>query len=306
MLDIRQRLMAMIFRMTNLKHAKAEDIVARKIRGYLQLSFPPLHYRFKYKITSEKINGRKVYRLAPKKGTGKLTILYLHGGAYIFNSAIPHWNLADKLMASLGCNIIYPDYPLAPESGAEDIFNMLDPIYRRLLATTSPKDIVFVGDSSGGGLVLSLAQKMLLEGEAPPSQIIMLSPCLDISLRNPDIDDVDSVDPILSVKNLREVSDRIFQGNGQHDYLVSPINGPMEGLPPISLFVGTKEILLPDARKLKSLCEEHSVKLNYFEYEGMIHDWILFGFPESRTAFMQVVELIRNPLEAPGEEQTAP
>ena len=295
MSDIRQRLMAMIFRMTNLKHAKAEDIVARKIKGYLQLSFPPLHYRFKYKITSEKINGRKVYRIAPKKGPGKTTILYLHGGAYIFNSAIPHWNLADKLMSSLDCTIIYPDYPLAPESGAADIFNMLDPVYRKLLATTRSEEIVFVGDSSGGGLVLSLAQKMLLEGGPLPSKIIMLSPCLDISLRNPDIDEVDSVDPILSVKNLREVSERIFQGNGQHDYLVSPINGPMEGLPPVSLFVGTKEILLPDARKLRDLCKEHGVTINYFEYEGMIHDWILFGFPESRTAFTQLVELIKDP-----------
>lgn len=80
-------------------------------------------------------------------------------------------------------------------------------------------------------------------------------------------------------------------------YLLSPINGPLEELAKISLFVGSREILAADARKLKRMADEKGIVLNYNEYPGMFHAWMLLNLPESREAKKQIIALILNPKE---------
>lgn len=294
MSKLRKKLLGRIFRMTNLKNASAEDLLSKRIRGYLQLPSPPWFLFWKHRVERFRMEGRNVYRIRPWFGGGDKTVLYLHGGVYIYNSAIAHWALVDKLVNRLGCTVVYPDYPLAPEHGYKDVFGLLDPLYRSLLETERPEDLVLMGDSSGGGIALSLAQKMLLEGVPQPGRIVLFSPSLDVSLSNEGIEDVEPRDPILSPKALRELSARLITEEADRSsYLVSPIHGPIAGLAPIILFVGTREILLPDARKLKALCEEQGVPVDYFEYENMVHTFVLFGLPESKDAIRQLVRLLR-------------
>jgi epsilon-lactone hydrolase len=76
--------------------------------------------------------------------------------------------------------------------------------------------------------------------------------------------------------------------------LVSPINGPLEGLGKISVFVGTKEILVADARKLKERVDALAIALNYYEDTEMIHVWMLLHFPESRKAKKEIIKLINS------------
>jgi len=34
------------------------------------------------------------------------------------------------------------------------------------------------------------------------------------------------------------------------------------------------------------------VKLNYHEYEAMLHDWMLISLPESKQVLKQIVEIL--------------
>jgi acetyl esterase/lipase len=74
---------------------------------------------------------------------------------------------------------------------------------------------------------------------------------------------------------------------------VSPINGPVDQLPPVSLFVGTHELLLADARKFVVLCRRRGVRVDYHEYAKMNHDFPLFPIPEARKAQQEIVRIIR-------------
>jgi acetyl esterase/lipase len=82
-------------------------------------------------------------------------------------------------------------------------------------------------------------------------------------------------------------------GDDLNEPLLSPINGPLADLPPISLHISTRDLLLPDARRFRSLAKEQGAVLRYFEYEELMHDWILFNLPESHHAINEVIAFIR-------------
>ncbi len=171
---------------------------------------------------------------------------------------------------------------------------MADELYRQLISTINPDDLILMGDSAGGGFALALAQKIRNEHLAQPGQIILLSPWLDITLTNPSIRDIDGIDPFLGIETLQQVG-KIYAGDVNPDhYLLSPINGSLEKLGKISVFIGSKDILMADTRKLLSLAKSKGIEINHFEYKDMIHDWMFLNFPESKRAKKQIAELIQH------------
>jgi acetyl esterase/lipase len=73
---------------------------------------------------------------------------------------------------------------------------------------------------------------------------------------------------------------------------ISPIYGHFEGLPPMSLFVGTKDLLLADCRRFRELCAATGAQLDYYEYEGMLHVWMLLPIRESEHAVAQIAGIL--------------
>lgn len=253
---------------------------------------PPAKIFRNCRIDTYLISNRNVFVLRPAKNECKKHILYLHGGAFVSNFTKLHWHFLADLIAKTHCTITTPDYPLAPQHTNRDVFEMMLQLYRKLLQTVHPDDLILMGDSAGGGLALALAQKLRTENLPQPDQIILLSPWLDITLSNPDIVKIDSIDPFTGIEGLR-LAGQAYAGNDDpRHFLLSPINGSFDQLGKISVFIGTKEILHADALKLKALMAAQGVSANYREYKDMIHVWMLLHFPESRKAKSEIAELI--------------
>ena len=64
-----------------------------------------------------------------------------------------------------------------------------------------------MGDSSGGGMALGLADALREEGIEQPDEIIALSPWLDIANENPEIPDLEPLDPMISQIGLNLASE---------------------------------------------------------------------------------------------------
>ena len=176
----------------------------------------------------------------------------------------------------------------------DDAFDMVVPIYRKLADTVSPDDLILMGDSAGGGFALALAQYLYKHNIRQPAQIFLLSPWLDVTLKNPAIKQIDPLDPFLGVEGLKRAG-RLYAGDADPEmYLISPINGSMDGLSKIYVFVGSRDILAADARRLKALLEEKNIPIQYYEYKDMIHVWMFLNFPESKKARNEIVQLIRS------------
>lgn len=245
----------------------------------------------KFEISEKSVLKNTVYIIRPKANVSEKTIIYLHGGAYIESISKIHWDFIEELLNRTNATIFVPLYPLVPNANYSDVYAFVDAVYQLVLSDNSNDNIIIIGDSAGGGLALGYVQKLRNESALMPKQLILISPWLDITMSNPDIVEIEKKDKMLNINGLK-MAGELYADHIEHDnFLVSPIYGNFNGLPEISIFTGTHDILYPDAKKLKKIIMASDTKLNYFEYPKMFHVWVLItSLKESRHAISQIVD----------------
>ncbi len=228
-------------------------------------------------------------------------VLYLHGGSYVKQATIVHWNYLDSLIDRTGAAVVAPLYPRLPTFTASDAYDKLLPFYLNLTNEISkipnPPELILMGDSAGGGLALGLSLTLRDMKEKDPSirlpkHIVLISPWLDITMSNPELVDVEDIDPMLTSFKLREIGKRWVGGLEDKDNLVSPLFASFIGLPDVLLYVGTHELFLPDVRLLKKRLEADGVTVKYLEAKKMNHIYPLYPIPEAKIAQDLLVETV--------------
>ena len=248
----------------------------------------------KHKVLCKKISNNDIATIVPDMQDSSIHLIYFHGGAYIAQGSIIHWLLISKIIDSVKCKVTYIDYPLAPEANYNDTFSMVKDAYRQLLADYPSDKFVFAGDSAGGGLALAFAQSIKKDKNLKaPIGLVILSPWLDLSMKNEDISYYEDKDVILSSKLLIEAAQKYSAGDDTELDLLSPINGSIDGLCNIFIMSGTSEIFFPDCEKLMKKAESANVSLEFSIYKEMPHTWVLFFLKESKPAIMEIIEFIK-------------
>lgn len=256
-------------------------IIGTLIYGYFKIigieSKPPKDEKNMYSLETEKYFDRKVFVVKPNdKNSNSMTILYLHGGAYVGELQPEHWEFIGKIVTDTGATVIVPDYPLAPKYTYKDVFNMIEPLYGEIVAKVGSDNIVVMGDSAGGGIGLALVEKITEDSNYNiPSKTILISPWLDVRMTNPEIDKVQENDKELNRETLRLAGLSYAGIDGIDSKLVNPIDGDISKLKNVTIFTGTYDILNPDVHKLmkKNANSEDNIKVK--EYEGAGHIWIV-------------------------------
>ena len=253
----------------------------------------PKSFPKKYQVEEEVIDARKVWTISPQQKRSDKVIFFFHGGGYVFNVYTQHWDLIDKLIEKTGATFVVHDYPLVPQHTHQDAYSHTTKVYDHILKKYSSRDVIFLGDSAGGGLALGFAQLLAKKGTRLPEQIIVSAPWLDASLTNPEISAIDKDDKMLGVTGL-QMAGKAYAGDlPVTDHRISPIQGDFKSLPRVSLFIGTHDIFWADAKKLKARLAAEKVPFNYYEYPNMFHNWcIAVGMPESKSVINQMSGLI--------------
>ena len=289
--SIQSRVVEILVRLLRWKRA-SNQMRQRVESGQRTYTEPTRRHRRKYEVTKRDFRGHLVWTIAPKQNGRREHVIYLHGGGYVNSFASQQWNFMTRLIDALGCSVTAPNYPHAPEFYVHDVFDFLLPLYDEVVRREGSMNVTVMGDSSGGGISLALAQLLRETGREQPANVILLSPWLDASLSNPEISAYDKIDPFLGREGLKYAGAVYARDVDPTDFLVSPVYGSLKDLAPISLFIGTLDMLEPDCRKLRARAEAEGVKLAYHEYEAMLHDWMLISLPESKQALRQIVEII--------------
>lgn len=290
-LYILKRILLVIFVMTIF-------LIAFLFKGEVQ-SIVPRKIKEKYKLQVKEINKRKVFTLSPKEDrkTDKV-ILYLHGGSYVGALNNEHWDFLSDIVNDTGITIVIPDYPLTPKYNYKDAFNVVEPVYKEILKNKENKKIIIMGDSAGGGMALALVQKMNQENVELPDKTILLSPWLDVTMKNSDISKIEENDPILSKKALIISGEHYSGRDGKESYLVNPINGPLEGLRDIIIFTGTYDMLNADAKLLVAKANKLNINIEIREYEEAVHIWMLSRHNKkiaykAEEAYQEIITLLK-------------
>ncbi len=247
----------------------------------------------KYDIIESITDNRHVWTINPLETNSDKVIIYLHGGAYVYNLTKYHWDLIDELIVKTNASFVVPDYPLAPEFTYKEVYEFLINLYNEISEQTSPQNIIFIGDSAGGGLALGFSMYLRNNNISLPSKLILLSPWLDISMSNPDILTKDKKDKILGIKGL-EMAAGYYAGDTElTHYKLSPLYGDLSGLPEITVFTATHDLCHPDILKLKQKMDGQNIPVNYFEYPKLFHAWVIItNLREAKHAIGQMSEII--------------
>ncbi len=249
---------------------------------------PPKKLKARYEDNQ---NGRVFY--LNEKNDSKSVVFYIHGGAYFMDFTRAHWRLIETLIEETDVQVIAPAYRLVPFATYKEAFDLIVPLYQEYIRAHPDHRVILMGDSAGGGLSLALTEHFLSQGIRMPDRLILLSPWVDISLENKQIEQYESVDPFLSVEPLRECGE-LWKGDlDVHDWHVSPIYGDMKGIRNVTVFVGTDEILNPDITKFYGMLDKDASN-ELIIGEEMNHVYPLFPIPEARPAVDRIVQIIRS------------
>lgn len=252
---------------------------------------PPTKLTKRHDVRARLVDGFSVHTVTPRGRTPQRSAVYLHGGAYISAIAPQHWALVGAL-ADAGVRVEVPHYGLAPQHTHRDAYPLVTTVYRQLLEEVDAAIVTIAGDSAGGGLALGFAQTLPEAGLPQPGRLVLLSPWLDLTIGNPGVPAVEARDPWLSSVGLRVAGESWAGGDDPTQPRLSPLNGPLEGLAPIDVSVGAREICLPDVLELERRATAAGAEIRVEVCEGAVHVYPLTPTPEGRAEARRVVDLI--------------
>jgi len=205
-------------------------------------------------------------------------VLYFHGGGYSLGSARSHRGLAKRISFAARARVVLPDYRLAPEHVFPAAVEDAVASYRGLIAgRVEPEQIAVAGDSAGAGLALALLVSLRDAGAPLPACAVLLSPFADLECRGESYTSLAELDPIVS-REMGLAMGRTYIGAREpSDPLASPVHAALDGLPPLLIQVGSREVVLDDARTIERHAREVGVPAKLDVWPGMVHVWHLFA-----------------------------
>lgn len=200
-------------------------------------------------------------------------LLVLHGGGFALGSAISHRKLAGHLARRCGAAAFVADFRRAPEhpypAPLDDALAVFDGL---LAAGHDATDITPVGDSAGGNLAIGLTLRLRDAGRELPSQVVVLSPWLDMENSGATIETNDATDFLITREGLQGNIDRYLAGGGDpRDPLVNPLYADFTGFPRLFISAADTESLYDDAVRLHHLARKAGVDVAFSVSEGMQH-----------------------------------
>ena len=233
--------------------------------------------------------------LRPKAGTARATIVYAHGGGLTTGSILTHRAFASELSVATTCEVILPDYRLLPENEAsapsDDVFKVFTRVAAAVAVDSHP--LFLGGDSSGGGLALTVAKLAVDRNVTAPSGCFAISGAFDATLSSDSHTVNDDVDPILSFDVLRHWQTQLGPHVDCKDPRISPMFSDLRRLPPTLLLAGTDEVWLDDTRRMYALLMQSGCDCEMKIFDGMWHVWpMTSGLPETADALRTLANFI--------------
>ncbi len=232
----------------------------------------PYDYEQTVDISKTCLAGVSCYWFTPKHPVSDKIILFVHGGGFSAGSILSHDKMVTHLAAKLQTRTLFIEYRLAPENpfpaGLEDVVK----VYQKMLVQYPDHQVDFIGDSAGGGLIISVVGK-LLSGNIPlPHAAVLFSPWYNLHCDYPSYEANAQIDSTLN-KEMLNIFAQAYAGALSLD-LPSPSSIPFTQFPPVLIMVGTNEIVLDDSKYFYNYVKNLQPLSRLTIYEDQPHVWM--------------------------------
>ncbi|MCV7349377.1 alpha/beta hydrolase [Mycobacterium parmense] len=236
----------------------------------------------------------------PADGTRRV-ILYLHGGAFLTCGANSHGRLVETLSKFADSPILVVNYRLLPKHSVGMALDDCHDAYRWLRERGyEPDQIVLAGDSAGGYLGLTLAQRLQEEGEEPAA-LVAISPLLQLAKEYKQAHPNIKTDAMFSAKAFDALGALVAGAAGKNvvdgkpEEIYEPLEHIKPGLPRTLIHVSGSEVLLHDAQLAATRLAAVGVPAEVRVWPGQVHDFQLAApmLPEAIRSLRQIGDYIR-------------
>lgn len=236
----------------------------------------------------------------PADGTRRM-VLYFHGGAFLTCGANSHGRVVEAISKFADSPVLVVNYRLLPKHSIgmarQDCYDAYRWLRRR---GYEPDQIVVAGDSAGGYLALSLAQRLQEVGEEPAA-LVAISPLLQLAKEYKQSHPNIKTDAMFSAKAFDALGDLVACAaeknvvDGKAEEIYEPLEHIKPGLPRTLIHVSGSEVLLHDARLAASRLAAVGVPAEVRVWPGQVHDFQLTAplVPEAVRSLRQIGEYIR-------------
>lgn len=221
-------------------------------------------------------------------------LMHLHGGAYFMGTPASYRSRTMRLSYRCNAEVFTPDYRLAPEHPAPAALDDALDAWCELRRLRPGVPMFVSGDSAGGGLAISMMVALRDQGLPLPDGAVLFSPWTDMSISGASYDHADRSDVWLSRAHCETWAGYYVGDADPRDPRVSPVFATLEGLPPMLLLVGDREVLFDDARQVHENALAAGVASTLHVGQRMQHDWPLTlpWLDESRDAWSSIARFV--------------
>jgi acetyl esterase len=222
----------------------------------------------------------RLYRPGRLTGRRLPVILFFHGGGWVLGNPAEYDPLCTFLADRVGALVVSVDYRMAPEHRAP--VAALDSIdaaswvadHGDALAADSSRMAV-CGDSAGGNLAAVVAQAFRDEGRTAIRHQTLVYPATDLTMSSPSIDEHAHA-PILTRDAIVAFRAHYLAGQDATDPLLSPLFGPLDGLPPALIQTADLDPIRDDGIRYARALEDAGCPVRLTNYVDAPHGFASF------------------------------
>ncbi|OQR89601.1 lipase/esterase [Thraustotheca clavata] len=218
------------------------------------------------------------YEAIVENAIAEVTVYYVHGGGFVCGSATTQsWDLIKPLTDAfnakkISTRVFSLEYDLTPQHQYPHQRNQTLEGYKWLLAQKA-QNMILMGDSAGGNMVTVLLQTLVRENLPMPLGAILISPWVDISVtaRSYTYNNKTDVFDGSTITSWRDLyaTDKDYQE-------ASPLFHSLEGLPPLMVVYGGKELMTDDVTEFVSRAKKAKVDVKVICHPRMVHNYPVF------------------------------
>ncbi len=260
------------------------------------------HGPFGVTVADIVLGGRPALHVAPDRDGP--SILYFHGGAYVFGNPKTHVAMISTLTKKADAQGYLLDYSKAPENPFPAAIEDAEAAWLDLIgAGKDPQTCFLGGDSAGGGLALALLAVLIEKGHPLPAGVFAYSPLTDMTFSGPSIQENAQKDVILPAHRVEDMADLYLGDTPRGDPRASPLFADFKGAPPVYLMVGDTEILRDDSLRLRDHLEAQNVDVTLDVEHDVPHVWQILHnmLPEARRSLDKTAAWIKQQMQVTSE-----
>ena len=203
-------------------------------------------------------------------------VYYIHGGGFVNSCTRLRMRFVSYIANNFHYNVFSIDYRLAPEYMFPCALNDCLEGYEPLLKDYKSENIVFVGESAGGNLILSLALLLKEKGLPQPAAIYSNSPATQLAEYTDSYRKYSLKRDFIVAEGIIENMEGIyFNREDVRNPYVSPLYGDLKDLPPVWLSASNCECLLDDSIMMYEKLKDAGNDTILQTYDDLCHAFII-------------------------------